>query len=212
MTTTSDPIAVVVETNMSLIDRAGSLDVMDEHSADQAGRLLMQVNSVLREIDEARFDITRPLDQAKARAMAQAEAAKAPYLEAKQQLDGLILEWNLREKARISYERAEAEAKAIIAAAEGRLDDATDAILQMEAVPAKVHRVAGTQVRETWSATVDHMPTFVEWIAADPTRIALYMTVNKSALDALARSTKGTSPIPGVTFHAKHGVASTARA
>lgn len=210
--TTTDPITEVVEQNMTLVDRAGSVDVVDERSADDAGRLLMKLNAVIKEIDEARFEITRPLDQAKARAMAQAEAAKAPYIDAKQAVEGSILSFNLREKARIANERAEAESRAQAAAAEGRLDDANDAILEMEAVPKKVHRAAGTQIRETWSATVENVAEFVAWAAEDPARIALYMSVNQQALNAAARSAKGPSPIPGVKFHNTPLVASTARA
>ena len=207
----TDLIERVVQQNLSLVEQAGAVDVVDADSADRAGRILMQVRAAIEQITEARMSITRPLDEAKSRAMEQERQAKAPYLEAKQQLDGAILGYALREKARIEAERVEAEVRAQTAAAEGRFEDATEAILDAEALPDKVHRAAGTQIRETWSATVDDPRLFAEWVAADPSRFMIYMTLNQKALDAAARATKGPSPIPGVSFHSKPGLASTSR-
>ena len=207
----TDLIEQVVERHMALVERAGLVDVVDADSADVAGRLLMEVRAVIEQIDAARFEITRPLDEAKRRAMEQADRAKAPYVEAKQQLDGAILGWNLRERARIEAERVAAEVRAQNAAAEGRMDDAVEAILEREALPQKVHRAAGTSVRETWSARIDDLDMFFAWVAKSPARVRLFMMVNQSALDTQARTAKGPSNIPGVTFHARPGLASTSK-
>ena len=207
----SDLIEQVVERHMALVGRAGLVDVVDADSADVAGRLLTEVRAVIDQIDAARFEITRPLDEAKRRAMEQAERAKAPYVEAKQQLDGAILGWTLRERARLEAERVEAEVRAQNAAAEGRFEDATEALLEAEALPEKVHRAAGTNVRETWSATIDDRAAFLAWVAKSPARVSMFMQVNQSALDAQARTAKGPSNIPGVTFRARPGLASTSK-
>jgi len=205
----TNAITRVVEQHLTLVDRAGLVDVVDADTADDAGRLLMEVNAAIAAIHDARMQITRPLDEAKSRAMAQEEAAKTPYLEAKKHIDGAILGWNLRERARIEAQRVEAEVRAQNAAAEGRYEDATEDILEREALPEKVHRAAGTTLRETWSATVDDEAAFLSYCLANPSIAVQYLSINVQALGAAARSMKRPSPFPGVTFRATPVLAST---
>ena len=205
----TDLIQRVVEQHLTLVERAGRVDVVDGDSADQAGRLLMDINSVINDIEAARTAITKPLLLAKSNADAQAKAAKEQYEEAKKHLNGAILGWNLREKARINAERVEAEVRAQNAAAEGRFEDATEAILEREALPEKVHRAAGTTLRETWSATVDDEAAFLAYCLANPAIAGQYLSINEKALGAAARAMKKASPFPGVSFHSTPVLAST---
>lgn len=204
-----DLITRVVEQHLTLVERAGMTDVVDADTADVAGRLLMEVRSVIEQIHDARMAITRPLDEAKGRAIEQERAALRPYEEAKQALDGAILGYALREQARIDAERVEAEVRAQTAAAEGRFEEAAEAVLEREALPEKVHRAAGTQMRETWSAEVDDPAAFIAYCLANPVLVSQYLSINEKALGAAARAMKKPSPFPGIIFHNAPVLAST---
>lgn len=220
MNTGITTIEAVRDEHLSLIDRAGSIDVTDAASADVAGRVLTEVNAVLKSIDEARFSITRPLDEAKSKAMDQAKMAKAPYEEAKQALDGAILGWTIAERQRIAAENARAEAERVElevaaqnAAERGEFEEAQEIQSRRDAAGTteKVHRTAGTQARFTWVGEVTSLDDLILAVASGEAPSTL-LQVDQAALNAFARATGGKQRVNGVRWVEKPTLASTARA
>lgn len=216
-----DLITEVQNRNLSLVEQAGRIDVVDASSADEAGRLLTQVKSVIKAIENARMEITRPLDAAKARAIEQEKAAKKDYLDAQQALEGSLLAWAKSERERVAREQAEAEAQraalenqAQQAAEEGRLDDAAALQMQrdMTGTVEKAHRAAGTQARFTWEAVVTDEAALIKAVAENSLLPSNFLTPNQSALNSFARATQGKVNVPGVRFQQKASLAATARA
>jgi len=108
--------------------------------------------------------------------------------------------WYAAEQARIAAEeerrRKEAEDMARLAAeaeASGDTDTAQEAVAEAilaEAAVTVMPKCEGTSMRAVWKA-----------IVTDPDKVPReYLIVNQSALDALAKATKGSISIPGVRF------------
>lgn len=214
-------IEEVQQRGLSLIDLAGRVDVVDTTSADDAGRLLMQVKKAIGDIEDARKKVTKPLDDAKKAAMEQARSAQQPYKEAQQAIEGALLGWTMAERKRIAEENARAESEraaleneAQRAAEEGRLDDAAALQMQRDATGTveKVHRAAGTQARFTWQAEVTDLDLLVKAVAENAMLPSNLLTPNQSALNAYARATAGKAKVPGLRFVEKAGLAATGRA
>lgn len=220
-TTELTSIEAVRDQNLSLVDLAGRVEVIDSNSADRAGRLLMQLKAVRKSMSDARMAITRPLDEAKKRAIAQENVIAEPIEEAIQHLDGQIKGFAIEERRRVAREQAEAEARraeleieAQIAAEEGRLSDAAELQLQRDATGTveKAHRAAGTQARFTWVAEVTDLDALVRTVAENAMLPSNFLTPNQSALNAFARATAGKATVPGLRFVEKPSLAATARA
>lgn len=108
--------------------------------------------------------------------------------------------WYAAEQARIKAEedrkRREAEELAKLAAeaeAQGDVETAEEAVVEAAMAEANVTympKVKGTSMREVWRAVVE-----------DEAQVPReYLMVNQSALDAVAKATKGAIKIPGVRF------------
>lgn len=215
------PIEVVRDQNLSLTERAGLVEVVDADTADEAGRMLVEVKRVIKQIDEARTEITKPLDLAKSRAMEQAKGAKKPFEEAKEHLDGAILGWQIKERERIRAEQAVAEAEqarleseAMRAAERGEYDEAARLQQQRDTTGTveKAHRAAGTQTRFTWKGEVTDLECLVRAVANSNGMLpANLLEVNQSALNAYAKATAGKGKIPGVRFYEDATLAATDR-
>ena len=214
-----EPIERAHAEGLSLIEEAGLVEVTDADSSDSAGRLLVSVKRQITQIEDARKEITRPLDLAKSRAMEQEKAAKKPYEEAKQHLEGEILGWTLKERQRIAAEAAAAEAERIAleaaamrAADEGRFEEAEEIQVERDSLGTveRVHRAAGTQARFTWVGTVTKVEDLILAVASGEAPVGL-LNVNQSALNDFARATKGKQHIPGVRFSEKPVLAATDR-
>lgn len=205
---------------LSLVEQAGRMDVTDAPSADEASRLRMRVKAQIEAIEEARKQITRPLDESIKRAIEQQRAAQQPFLEADEHLKGLLAGWNEQEHRRIAREQAEAEQErarleneAQRAAAEGRLDDAAELQIKRDSTGGtkKAHRPAGSQIRKTWKAEVTDFDALVKAVAENAMLPSNLLQVNQSALNALARAVDGKVSVPGVRFYQDTTVATTAR-
>lgn len=209
----------VAERNLSLVERAGRVDVSDRDSADDAGRLLMEVKAQIKAIRDARMRVTRPLRAAIDEAIAQEEAVTTPLLEAEKHLKGLLLYWNEQEALRLEEERAELEQRqaelesaSIRAMEERRMSDAAEAMNELaEFVPEeKPYRAAGTQVREVWKAEVTDLKSLVIAVANGLAPLD-FLQPNMSALNNTARAWKAPSTFPGVRFTSEKSVAATGR-
>ncbi len=202
-------IETVRDTNVSLIELAGAVEIYTEDDNERAGKLLRSVLGVIKDIEEARLSITRGLDASKAAAIAQERTATAPFKEAEQHLRGLLLEWNQAQERELALERAALEAAASRAAEEGRQDDADAHMEALVEVPYKVARASGTSLSVHWSATVTDLASLVLAVASGDAPLNL-LQANQSALTKLAQATKGPSTIKGVTFEKTTGIAASA--
>jgi hypothetical protein len=210
----------VQQQHLSIAERAGQMDVYDADSADRAGRMLVEVRGTLKAIEEARFQITRPLDEAKSRAMEQQKNAQQPFLDAEQHLKGIITSYEVSERNRIRAEAAEAEAEqarlevaAQNAAERGEYDEAQQLQQQRDATGSveKVHRAAGTQMRYTWKAEVTDLDALVKAVASNTMLPSNLLQVNQPALNALAKALGGKGKVPGVRFYEEANLAATSR-
>ena len=199
-------------TNLSLVERAGRLEVTDKDTADFAGRLLMEVKSAIKAIDDERMGVTRNLDKAKSDLIAMANRQKQPFLDAEEHLKGLLLVFNEQEALRVEEERAaleqrqaDLEAASIRAMEEGRMSDAVEAMEERdEFVPEpKAYRAPGTQVRETWKTEVTNVEDFLDWVI-EFGRYDL-VSVSQSGINRLAGPRS--APVPGLRFYSEKSVA-----
>ena len=202
-------------TNLSLVERAGRLEVTDKDTADLAGRLLMEVKSAIKAIDDERLGVTRNLDKAKSDLIAMANRQKQPFLDAEEHLKGLLLVFNEQEALRVEEERAaleqrqaDLEAASLRAMEEGRMSDAVEAMEERdEFVPEpRAYRAPGTQVRETWKAEVTDIDALIEAAEREPS-LRVFLVANESRLGAFARARKERASLPGVRFYSEKSVA-----
>lgn len=179
---------------------ATQIQVVDQVSFGQANQFIGKLQSVKKEV-EARF--SEPKKKAKAAHSAICELEKeflSPVLAAIDGLKRKTTAWYTAEQVRIAaeQERRRIEAESLAAAAaeaeeQGEADFAAEAVALAAVEAANVSytpKTKGTAMRESWSAVV-----------IDPDKIPReYLVVNQTALDAVARATKGTINIPGVEF------------
>jgi len=137
-----------------------------------------------------------------------------------------MIEWK-REQERLAREEQErlqelakkkAEEEQLLAALNAEEDgdismaeaimDATPAVRQVTVRPI-VQVVRGTSFRKTWSAAVIDLRALAKYVA-DSGMTSLILP-NPTALNGLARGTKGASNIPGVRFVETEGIATRTR-
>jgi uncharacterized membrane protein YqiK len=155
----------------------------------------------------------RRVAEAAARAERERLAAEAAAAQAQADAEARAL----REQAEAAKVAGNvAEAAALESRAESRLDAGHEDAVALElashsiaAVPAiepeKV-AAAGTAIRGTWKGKVVDKAAFVSFVAANPDFIGL-LTVDQSALNMLAKSTKGEKSVPGVQFYQERTIA-----
>lgn len=178
-----------------------------------------------KQLTEQRMSVTRPMDEAKARIM-DIFRGPIDYLEqAERTLKGSIQAYQRRlevearkqredaeraaraERERLAAEARERAAAAETAAKEGREEEAAQMAaesqsLSMEAAVTVAPRVSvaaapkGLSTRANWKAEVTSMAELVAYVAANPSFINL-LTVDATALNALAKAQKEAFSIPG---------------
>lgn len=179
---------------------AVEINVVDQNSYEKANRHIAHLQAV-------RKDVVNLFAESKQNAAAAHKAICAAEKKMLEPVDtciaalkGSTQRWYTAEQARIKAEedrkRREAEELAKLAEeaeATGDVETAQEAVVEAAMAEANVTvmpKVAGTSMREVWKAEITD-------INAVPRE---YMIVNQAALDAVARSTKGTLNIPGVKF------------
>jgi len=202
----------LVTTSDELISRAEQIEVANPENAKVAGAMLTSLAGRRKAIEEERFKITRPLDEAKKRAMEWFKPAieKLQTAEAivRRKLTGFLEEEERQRKAAeakaAEAARKEAERlakRAETAEAKGKVEEAAvlrelaDAPAPVIAAPAT--RVSGISSRENWSAQVTDKAALVKAAAENPAYLA-YLEPDMKSLNALARAQKNALAIPGV--------------
>jgi hypothetical protein len=128
----------------------------------------------------------------------------------------LIKDWLDREAARVREEQRRLDEAARQQAAEAAkadgdarlakaIEKGTIAVVSNQ-VAAPAAKVAGVTGTTTYKAEVTDLPALVKAVAAGKASIE-WLLPNEQALNALARATKGTATIPGVTMRKVTGIA-----
>lgn len=174
----------------------------------------------IKELEDVRKSITKPLDTAKKNVMALfkpiTESLQTAVGQIKVQISGYVSE----KERKLAEERAKAEAEAAAtrAALEKKAEEAetpeqAEALREVAAlataapVPAKIEKVKGLVTKKVWKAKVTDMPAFLVYVATHP-ELAQCVTVNEAALARYASATGGTVNVPGVEFTQETQVAS----
>lgn len=194
-------------------------DIKTQEQYDGAADILRNIKSQLKQLDEMRKSMTRPIDEAKAAVMnvfrpkeAQLKAAETSlkagisrYAQ-EQERKRLALEAQLREKQRKEQERL--EARAAKAFEEGREEKAEELLSRVPPVPVVLSgamRPEGISLKEYWKAEVVDFEALVK-AAAENDAYLPYLKADEQALGGLARALKTGAKVPGVRFFADQGV------
>ena len=199
-------------------DRALAINSIED-CAEAAG-LLAQIKGQANALDKRRREITKPLDEAKARIMDLFREPLAILSKAEAAIKSAVGDFNRKqEEARIEADRVQREIakkeedrlRKLADKAEARGDlpkaQAFDerANLAQSFKPGNivqpVSSVAGISVRKAWKYRI-----------VDAALIPReYVLINETLLGNIARSTKGELKVPGVEFYADNVIASSAR-
>ncbi|MCP4178065.1 MAG: hypothetical protein GY756_09880 [bacterium] len=196
------------------------IEVTDNISHGLASNILKEIKSKIKELDTKRKEMTKPIDESKKRIMAffsvPMEILTNKERELKQSITTYIsLQERLfrekQEKARIEVEKEEARKLKILdqkierAEASGKIDKAENLRIEKEEVFVPIQKlettmpkIAGQSMRKIWK----HKINDIRLIPRE------YLVVDNQKIAAIARATKGTLTIPGVTFYAENYLAS----
>lgn len=191
---------------------------------------LTVIKTAYSKVDEARKSFTRPLDDLKKRFMDLFRPAETELKNAEAIAKRALLDYQAEErrKAEEAERKARAEAEAARKAEEERLRQEQEAaelagdmrkaeeleqekaaIESMpEVVPPVVDapKIQGVSTSKLWKGRVTNMSALLKHIV-DSGNFENLVEVNQSALNQLAKSTKGTLNIPGVEFYAEESMA-----
>jgi hypothetical protein len=202
----------------TLADEARDLVIADRQTYDLAAVRLRGVVSLRIEIVDHHADMKRQSYAAWQAVIAGEKKLLTPVEEAERIYKARIGAYEM-EQRRIeaeAREKAEAEARALAAQQREREIEEAEAAgadaeeitaLCAEPLPVVVHepppstftRAAGISTANAWKGECTSLTQLVRAIADGKANIGLVMA-NDSALNALARSTRGTLQVPGVRF------------
>lgn len=203
---------------LAIPDQARAIVVVDNESMARANTLLMDIRAIRKEIDATFDPIIKKAHEAHKAANQAKKNAEAPLIEAENYLKPAIRKYmdeqeRLRreEEARLREEARKAEEErrlqeALLAEQEGNHEEA-EAIIQEEPVfipPPIVEnnlpKVDMRLFRKTWKVRVVSLKALVQAAAKTDTLLP-YLMANETALNQLARATKGAVAIDGVEFY-----------
>lgn len=204
----------------TLVKKA-DLTIVNQDQYNLAGDVLKEVKSRIKELDDERKKITKPLDDAKKAVMNLFKPPIELLEKAEAKIKGLMLTYSeeqekkAREEQRKLQEQAEKEAEkqkkaleAKIARAEasGKADKVEQLKEQAEnivvpdvpVISPTIETPSGVSYRTKWSAEVIDFKALPDE----------YKIANQQALDKVAQATKGAISIPGVKMKSEKIVAS----
>lgn len=196
----------------------------DDNDYVAASDILTDIVKRRKELDELRKNITRPMDEAKKKVMDLFRPVENQVIEVERQLKTAIATYDAKQKQKRLQQEAALRAahdeekrfiedQAELLRAQGKHDQADEL---EETIPATLPVVVENRpktnvtIRTTWKA--EPPKTKHEWL-----RLLDYVIkndawnlimVNQSAIDALARSYRGTGTVPGLNFYEEKTVAS----
>lgn len=216
MSTATAPQELTIrQTVTSLVEQAEWIDaVVTAPQAEEAAELLVALKAQAKRIE----DYWKPKVDAAHQAHKQLTAARSemtkPLVDAAKRIKGLVDTYQTailaeqRKREKEAREKAEAEAREILAKAEklreeGRAEEATDvlnteytdAAHRMNAAAATVSAAAGTHTRESWDfAVADLNAVPREWLVLDEKRVREHIKRHKDA----ANDPANPAHIPGI--------------
>lgn len=214
----------VKEQALSWPERAREIQVVDERTFVAASGHLKAVKELIREADRVFGPVVKKAHEAHKAAKAAEKEVKEPLLQAERVLKAAIGNYTAeQERARLAAEReAQARIEAQVradreAAVQAANDSGNEELAQaIERAPlppvavtvqSSVPKVEGVQVRSTWKAHVYDVIGLLLWVAESPEDRLQYIVVNESALNQLARNTRGGATVTGVEFREHKTVA-----
>ena len=197
---------------------AKSISVDSNEMAEIAAAELTTIKGRVKELDEERKRITKPMDDAKKAVMdiykpaieklGQAETVLKAAITSFQNEQRRLADLAAAEEARKAREEAEKmQAKAEKLEAKGKTEEA-DALRNVAAMTVAAPRtvaaptkLAGVSTRKVWKANVTDRAAAIKALADNPAYQHL-LTIDEAALNKLAAAMKNpNSPIPGVVFY-----------
>lgn len=205
----------------SLVNIAAAIEISNQAEFEASNIVLVDVKKRIKELDEQRKAITKPLDDAKKEVMNLFRDPIDLLERAEKYIKGLMLKYTDKmereareEQARLQKladqeaekEKKKIEAKIERAVASGKENKVEDLTAQLETIvpitapviaPA-IEKISGVVMKSTWIAEVvniDEVPRE-------------YMEVNLKALNKIAQATKGSIKIAGVKFSETKSIAS----
>jgi hypothetical protein len=133
----------------------GRFHVTSREEYEEAARIAREVQTRIKDAEEQRQHITRPLIEARDRAIAAERAITGPLKEVLDYLKGEMGLFDRAERERVEQEQADAEARLSRAMEEGRLTDADEALTDLTLIPEPMRKPAGIGRSVSWSAEVE---------------------------------------------------------
>lgn len=180
-----DKIAALEAEVTDFIYNNQDLAVTTPEEFAEAGEQLKIVRIRLKQIEEKRFAITKPMDAAKTGVMDMFKQLTRPLEAYAKELDTKMLTFHKQEQARIAAEQAKVEAEALRNMQENHIAEMQVPVLQDETKKVRTD-FATISVREKWNfSVVDEELVPREYFTLDPVKV-------RSALR------DGTRKIPGL--------------
>lgn len=211
--------AEVVDTNtaaeaLAWPERAKTIEVRDAASYQHAAGSLIIIKGLLQRIEDAYGPHIKRAHEAHKALLADRNHAAAPLVAAEMTLKGALAcyeveseqqrqveERRLRELARQHEEQRRLDEAAQLER-EGQLAEAAALIEQPIETPTIIlppnPKVAGVIHRGTWSAHVRNKWELIRWVAKRDGDMDNLITINQTALNALARAQQGKLKVAGV--------------
>lgn len=198
------------ETEANLVIAGATVTIANHEQYEAANNDLAAVKNKIKELDDMRKSITRPIDEGKKRIMALFSVPLDRLEKAKTAISRAMLSWDQEqerkrqelqaklqreadEKARKEQERLAARAEK--AAEKGQADKAEALLEQAAEVIAQPVPVIQAPPRPKGQAIVDNWKAEIVDIDLVPRE---YMIPDMVALNKIMKATKGTLKIPGV--------------
>lgn len=200
---------------LSIPEEAKAINVTDDESFQKAGRILLIIKEVRKEIDATFDPIIKKAHESHKEAVAQKKKVDAPLIEAEGIIKPRLAAYHEEQERKRREEEEKTRAEALKKAEDDRLLDAvsaeqsgmtdlSDSILEGPAyVPtivtpqSNVVKMQGVSFRDSWKAEVFDMKALLKAVLDGRVPMNV-IEVNTTVLNGLARSLKGQINYPGV--------------
>jgi hypothetical protein len=201
----------------TIVGRAKALKVHDQRSYELAAAHLLAIATLRREIEAHHAPVKKAAHAAWQQAIAAERRLLDPVIEAERIFKASIAEYEAEERRLEKEKQAKAQTEALREAEEARERELEQAEAEgadaeeiasminepLTVMPARVEPVfrpvKGVSTFVNWKAEVISLEALVKAVAASKANIGLVMA-NETAINQLARATRGTLTIPGVRF------------
>ena len=203
---------------LTLAGEAEAFLVADQASYEDAGSRLLVVVALRREIVEHHAPMKKKAYDAWQEVIAAEKRLLDPVAAAERCYKARIATWEVQQRVIEAEKRARAEAEARRLAEEARERELEQAEAQgadaaevaamataplplvMPVVEPQFQPVRGISTATNWKGEVTHLLALVKAIAAGEASLSL-ISPNETAINQLARATRGTLVVPGVRFY-----------